>query len=83
MNFQKKKNIDIVKTESNDNRSYHIDSSKIYKILGFKPKHTIEDAIKGLCDAFRNDLIVGDSFENDIYHNVKRLKSIQAILASF
>ena len=76
--FPEKKNIDIVKTESNDNRSYHIDSSKIYKILGFKPKHTIEDAIKGLCDAFRNDLIVGDSFENDIYHNVKRLKSIQA-----
>ena len=74
--YNKKKSIDIIRTESDDNRSYHINSDKIKNLLGFVPQFTIEDAVKDLCDAFKNKLI-DDSFNNDIYHNVKRLKSLK------
>ena len=47
--FPKKSPIDIVTTPTDDNRSYHINSDKIKKILGFAPKHTIEEAVRDLC----------------------------------
>ena len=74
--YNKKKSIDIIRTESDDNRSYHINSDKIKNLLGFVPQFTIEDAVKDLCNAFKNKLI-DDSFNNDIYHNVKRLKFLK------
>ena len=75
-NFPEKGDIPIEITESDDNRSYHINSEKIKKILNFQPKHSIEDAITELCDAFKNGKII-NSFENDIYFNVKRLKNLE------
>ena len=42
------KNIEIIKKSTNDNRSYHISSDKIYNILGFKAKKSIKDAIVDL-----------------------------------
>ena len=75
------KNIDeikIIKSFSDDNRSYHINSDKIKNVLGFIPKRTIEMAIRDLCTAFKNGLLP-NSFENDIYFNVKRLKRIKAL----
>jgi len=48
------KNIDIIKTETNDNRSYHINSDKIKNVLGFKPQYSIKEAINSLFDAFEN-----------------------------
>ncbi len=69
--------IDIDTTPSDDNRSYHINSDKIKEELGFKPKLTIEDAVRDLCQAFKNGKIP-DSFEDDFYFNVKRLKRINA-----
>ena len=70
-------NIEITKTKSDDNRSYHINSDKIKKKLQFSPKFSIENAIVELCNAFRNNLLP-NSFEDDFYFNVKRLKRIQA-----
>ena len=75
--FKEKKDIKIIKTESDDNRSYHINSDKIKNLLGFVPRHSIEMAITDLCKAFKSGLIP-DSFENDSYFNVKRLKTIRA-----
>ncbi len=69
--------IDIDTTPSDDNRSYHINSDKIKEELGFKPKLTIEDAVRDLCQAFKNGKIP-NSFEDDFYFNVKRLKRINA-----
>jgi nucleoside-diphosphate-sugar epimerase len=40
--FPEKGAIDIVTTLTNDNRSYHINSHKIRRVLGFVPRHTIE-----------------------------------------
>ena len=55
--FPEKKGIDIVTTPSDDLRSYHINSDKIKKALGFAPKHSIEDAVRDLCEAFKKGLM--------------------------
>ena len=55
--FPEKAPIDIVTTPTDDNRSYHINSDKIKKVLGFAPKHTIEEAVRDLCRAFRDGKI--------------------------
>tara|TARA_A100001011_G_scaffold400493_2_gene515516 strand:- start:12414 stop:13424 length:1011 start_codon:yes stop_codon:yes gene_type:complete len=73
--FPEKKDIKIIKTTSDDNRSYHISSEKIKKILNFHPKFSVEDAVRDLCIAFRKDLIP-NSFDNDNYFNVKLLKKL-------
>ena len=75
--FPEKELIKITKETSDDNRSYHINSEKIKNILNFTPKRSIENAVQGLCEAFKNDLLKL-SFEDDLYFNVKRLKNIQA-----
>jgi nucleoside-diphosphate-sugar epimerase len=72
-----KDKIDIVTTPSNDNRSYHVNSDKIRRVLGFKPKRTIDDAVRDLARAFRNHLL-DDSFGNDWYYNVRTMKKIEA-----
>ncbi len=70
------KNIDIIKTETNDNRSYHINSDKIKNVLGFKPQYSIKEAINSLFDAFENKKVF-NTFDNDIYHNVKRMQNLK------
>ena len=75
--FPEKQKIVIEKTQSNDNRSYHINSEKIFKSLGFRAKRSIEEAVKDLCTSFKRGLIK-KSFENDFYYNVRRLKNIKA-----
>src|SRR5689334_5646022 len=49
--------IKIVTTPSNDYRSYHVNSDKVRRVLGFTPKHTIEDAVRDLARAFRNEML--------------------------
>lgn len=69
--------IKIETTPSNDNRSYHVNSDKVHRVLGFKPKRTIEDAVRDLTLAFRNHLLPG-SFTDDWYYNVRTMKKIGA-----
>ncbi len=75
--FPDKGPIKIVTTPSNDNRSYHVNSDKIRRILGFSAKRTIEDAVRDLCRAFRNHLLP-NSFDDDWYYNVRTMKKIGA-----
>jgi len=75
--FPEKRPIEIVSTPSDDNRSYHINSDKIRKVLGFAPKHSIEEAVRDLCRAFREGKIP-DSMSNDRYYNVRTLKKLKA-----
>lgn len=69
--------IPIVTTPSNDNRSYHVNSDKIKRVLGYAPKRSIEDAVRDLCRAFREGKLP-NSMDDDFYYNVKRLKRINA-----
>src|SRR6266498_694555 len=41
--FPEKGDIPIVTTPTDDIRSYHVNSDKITRVLGFRPKHSIED----------------------------------------
>jgi len=61
---------------SNDDRSYHISSKKIFDKLGFKTKHTIEDAVSDLQEAFKSGLLV-DTFNNEKYFNIKRMQKLE------
>jgi nucleoside-diphosphate-sugar epimerase len=70
-------NVDIVTTPSDDNRSYHVNSDKITRVLGYRPKRSIEDAIRDLSRAFRNHLLE-NSFDDDWYYNVRTMKRIGA-----
>ncbi len=69
--------IKIVTTPTNDMRSYHVNSDKVKRVLGFEPKHTIEDAVRDLTRAFRNHM-VPSSFDDDWYYNVRTMKKIGA-----
>lgn len=69
--------ITIVTSTSDDNRSYHINSDKIKRILNFSPRFTVEDAVRELCVSFKEGLLPS-STSDDRYFNVKRLKRIQA-----
>jgi nucleoside-diphosphate-sugar epimerase len=75
--FPDKGDIPIVTTPTDDNRSYHVNSDKICRVLGFEPKRTVEDAIRDLCKAFRDGKLP-NSMTDDFYFNVRRLKALQA-----
>jgi nucleoside-diphosphate-sugar epimerase len=75
--FPEKGEIGIETTLTNDNRSYHINSDKVTRAIGFKPRHTIEEAIRDLCRAFKLGALP-NSMEDDQYYNVRTLKKIQA-----
>jgi len=75
--FPEKAPIEIVTTPTDDNRSYRINSDKIGEKLGFKPGRSIEDAVRSLCDAFREGKLE-NALTDDKYYNVRTLKKIQA-----
>ncbi len=67
--------VNIKSSFSNDNRSYHISSKKIKKILGFEPKKTISDAVNDLKLAFKKDLLP-NSLTDEKYFNIKKMQSL-------
>lgn len=70
--------IEIIKTASDDNRSYHVSCKKISNLLGFNTQFTIKDAVLDLKKAFEKKLIV-NSFEEEKFFNIKRMQSIKLI----
>lgn len=75
--YPEKGDIPIEVTESDDKRSYHINSDKIKMVLGFAPKYTVEDAVRDLCKAF-NEGKLPNSFGDDKYYNIRTMKAIGA-----
>jgi len=67
--------VGVVRTASNDNRSYHISSARILDELGFRATRTIADAVRDLKDAFDAGLLPG-SLTDERYFNIKRMQSI-------
>jgi nucleoside-diphosphate-sugar epimerase len=70
--------VEIAKSHSDDNRSYHISSKKIFDALKFKAEFTINDAVKDLKYAFDKKLIL-NSFEDENYFNIKKMNKINLI----
>ncbi len=69
--------VDIVTTPSDDPRSYHINSDKIRRLLGYGPRRGIRDAVRDLCAAFKDGRLP-DSFDDDRYYNVRTMKAFKA-----
>ncbi len=67
--------IAIETQRTDDLRSYRVDSELIENELGYRPRRTIEDAVRDLCQAFRADLFPA-SMDDPRYFNVKLLKGL-------
>lgn len=67
--------IEIVVEPTNDNRSYHISSQKIERELGFRPRHTIDEAVRDLKTAFDQGKIK-DSMTESRYYNIKTMQLV-------
>jgi nucleoside-diphosphate-sugar epimerase len=65
--------ITIETTPTNDLRSYRVTSDLIERELGFRPRRTIEDAVRDICRAFKFDRFAAGP-EDDRYHNVRLMK---------
>lgn len=58
-----------------DERSYQVNSDKIATVLGFRPKHTVANAIDDLIAAFNAGLLP-DPLERAEYYNVRTMKRV-------
>ena len=67
--------VEVIKTPTDDNRSYHVSSKKIQDVLSFEPQFTIKDAIEGLMEAFQEGKFK-DPLNNEMYFNIKRMQSV-------
>ena len=67
--IQKRIPCEIIITESNDPRSYRLDSQKLLD-TGFKPKFGVNDAIDEIIFAYRN----GNLLDKKIAHNLNWMK---------
>jgi len=67
--------VKLITVPTNDPRSYHISSEKIARELGFRPKHTIEDAVRDLVQAFADGRLP-NSMTDSRYFNIKRMQEI-------
>lgn len=67
--------VDIVVTESNDPRSYRVNSDKLLA-AGYKPKKTVDDAVREIIDYYR----AGKLTNEDRFYNLKWMQ--QTVLAS-
>ncbi len=68
--------VKIFTEPAKDNRSYHISSEKIKRELDFVPKHTVEEAVKDLVEAFR-DGKVPDAMKDIRYSNIRTMQQLQ------
>lgn len=66
--------VEIVVTESNDPRSYRVNSDKLLA-TGFKPKKTVENAIEEIIEKYRTGILK----DEDRFHNLKWMQ--QTVLA--
>ena len=65
----------MVTLPTEDNRSYHISSKKIYDELGFKATRTIRDAVIDIKNAFDQGKLP-NSLNDEQYFNIKRMQSL-------
>ena len=65
--------VPILRTPSDDHRSYHISSGKIARVLGFVPRRSIAEAARDLAQAFRAGRLP-DPMGDPRYYNIKALQ---------
>ncbi|GAB4177008.1 MAG: SDR family oxidoreductase [Thalassobaculales bacterium] len=75
--FPDRPEVPIVVEPTNDLRSYHVNSDRVAEVMGFRPRHTVEEAIRDLCRAFKGGLLP-DSMTDQRYFNVATMKALKA-----
>lgn len=68
--------IELEYTPSNDNRSYHVNSDKVRRVLGFETRFTIEDAVRDIAAAYRAGKLP-DPLNNTRLSNIKRMQELR------
>ena len=63
---------------TDDNRSYHVSSKKIWNELGFKANYNIEDAVKDLKNAFEKK-ILNNCLDDINYFKIKKIQNINIV----
>jgi nucleoside-diphosphate-sugar epimerase len=71
-----REHVAVVRTPSDDHRSYHISSAKIRRVLGFESQRSIEDAARDLVWAFRCGKLPG-AMTDPRYSNIKTMQRVQ------
>jgi len=71
------KNVGVEYVPTDDRRSYHVSSKKITEELGFRPKHTVEDAVRELKKAFEDGKIQNP--DDDKYYNIRLMKKLLGV----
>ena len=66
--------VTITTKPTDDLRSYHIQSGRIERVLGFRPRWTIEDAVQGICEAYRAGRIP-EALTHPRYYNIKMMQT--------
>lgn len=67
--------VDLIVEPSPDNRSYRISSERIFEHLGFRPLHTVEDAIRDLVAWFDRGEFPA-AMTDSRYFNISRMQEI-------
>lgn len=67
--------VKIEQVPTNDLRSYHVSSERIAQELGFRPKHSIEQAVRDLVGAFKSGKLP-NAMTDDRYYNIKVMQAI-------
>ncbi len=70
------KDIKILTAPTDDKRSYQVSSDKIKNELGFVPQHSIEDAVRDLCSAFKAGKLP-DPISDKRYYNIKTMQMLE------
>lgn len=70
--------VKIIFKETKDDRSYHISSKKISKLLGFIPKRSIDEAVKDLIYSFREKILI-NTFNDDNFYNIKKMQKVKLV----
>ena len=68
--------VELITSKTDDMRSYHISSNKIFEKLNFKNRYDIKDAVIDLKFAFEKNLFT-DPLNNIEYFNIKKMQNIK------
>lgn len=68
--------IKLEQVDTQDIRSYHLNTKRMAHILKFQPSYSIEEAIISLKKAYDQGLFI-DALNNPLYHNIKMLKQLK------
>ena len=67
--------IEIATEPTDDLRSYRVDSERICRDIGFRPRKTVRDAIRDLAGAFQSGL-VPNPLTDSRYYNIKTMQLV-------